>query len=223
MKKYQAILAGAALLAVPALCSATLVESFESGTLNGWNADTVNGATGTVNMDRASDGIYSYGNTFTVSSNFAGYSVKGVIDNYDARSFIDAGTTTMSVDVYSDWTNPNGWSLYANTIVLTLNYEGGYHTLAPTSGGLSNGSFQTLTYDVSAYAAEMADPGLSYSTISFGWNTGTYGATDGQEGYDNGTQTLAIDNVQVIPEPATIGLLGVAGVGLLAFRRRIKM
>ena len=41
----------------------------------------------------------------------------------------------------------------------------------------------------------------------------------GQLSDDNGAQ---VDNINVIPEPATIGLMGVFGVGLMLSRRRFK-
>ena len=198
-------------------------ESFESGTLDGWNADAMNGTTGLVNTDRASDGIYSYGNTFTVPASFAGYSVTTILDYGNARDFIDAGTTSLSLDAYSNWTNPNGWSLYDNSIKLVLNYQGGYQVLDAASGSLVNGSFEAISFDLSPWATTITAPGLSYSQLQIAWKIGTYGVNDGLDGLDNGTQTLAIDKittVEAVPEPATAALAAMAGTAFMFLRRR---
>ncbi len=222
MNKYKVMLAGAALLAVPALCSAALVTSFESGTFDGWWAESPNGVTTTVNTDRASDGSYSAGVSFAVTTNLSGWTANGIVSG-DARSFVTAGSTELTVDVYSDWANANNWGVYANEVHLILNYEGGWTTVAPTAGSLANGSFQTLTYDLTPYAATISDPGLSYSVLGFGWVLGTWAGDDFGATYtDNGTQTIAIDNIEVIPEPATMGLVAFAGAGVLLIRRRFR-
>ena len=225
MKKYKYMLAGAALLAVPALCSAALVTSFETGDLDGWTAGTINGSTTTVSMDHASDGSYGADSSFTVAASMAGDKVFALL-NQDARSFMNAGSTALSMDVYSDWANANSWGVYANEITLILNYEGGWKTVAPTAGSLVNGSFQTLTFDMTPWAATITDAGLGYSQVGIAWHIGTWAG----DGYsqdpvvytDNGTQTLAVDNIQVIPEPTTLGMATFAGAGILFIRRRLK-
>ncbi len=223
MKKYKYMLAGAALLAIPALCSAGLVysNSFETADFNGWWAD----GAATVNTDRASDGIYSAGVSFAVTTNIfgGGWGAVGIVSG-DARSFVDANTTMVTVDVYSDWANANNWGVYKNDVDLILNYEGDWQSVAPTTGSLVNGSFQTLTYDLTPYAATISDPGLAYSVLGFAWTLGTWaGDGFGATYTDNGTQTLAIDNINVIPEPATIGLVAFAGAGVLFVRRRFRI
>ena len=72
MSQHKGLMTGVVMLAVPGLCSATLVTSFESGTLDGWTAVAMNGSVGTVSELRASDGTYSYGNAFTVPASYAG-------------------------------------------------------------------------------------------------------------------------------------------------------
>ena len=123
----------------------------------------------------------------------------------------------MALDAYSNWTNPNGWGVYANTINLILNYEGGWQQLSPTSGGLVNGTFQSFTFNIAPHAAAIVNPALSYSIVSVAWHVGTWA----DDGLDNGTQTLAIDNINVIPEPMTMGLMAFAGAGIAFIRRRL--
>ena len=198
-------------------------ESFESGTLNGWTAGTLNGSVGTVNTVRASDGTYSYGNSFTVPASFSGWTMNTILE-LDARSYLNAGATSLSVDVYSDWTNPNGWGVYGNSIRLLLNYEGGWNPVEPTSGSLANGSFQTFTFNLAPHAATITNPSLSYSTIGFAWFVGTWAGDGGGSTYtDNGTQTFAIDDIvvsQPVPEPSTFALFGLGTLGTILYRRR---
>lgn len=195
-------------------------ESFESGTFDGWNAGILNGSLGTVNGDRASDGTFSFGNLFTVPASFSGWTMNNLLDR-DARTFLNSGATTMSLDVYSDWANPNGWGVYGNAINLVLNYEGGWTSVSPTSGGLVNGSFQTLSFDLTSYAATITNPGLSYSSVSISWFVGTWAG--GGDGLPNGTQTFAIDKIlvtQPVPEPGSAALLGLGLSAFAVFRRR---
>jgi hypothetical protein len=219
--KVVAGLVASALLGFSPAAFGNYSESFESGTLSGWTAGTLNGSLGTVNSDRASDGTYSFGNSFTVPASFSGWTMNTLLE-IDPRTVMNAGATSLSVDVYSDWANPNGWGVYGNTINLLLNYEGGWTPVGPTSGGLVNGSFQTLTFDLTPHAATITNPGLSYSSIGFAWFVGTWAG--GDDGLANGTQTFAIDNIVVIqpvPEPGAVTLLGLGLSALLAFRRRM--
>jgi hypothetical protein len=198
-------------------------ESFESGGLSGWSAGTLNGSLGAVNNVRASDGTYSFGNSFTVPASFSGWTVNSIME-IDPRSFMNAGATSLSFDVYSDWLNPNGWGVYGNSIKLILNNSSGWSTIDPVSGSLANGTFQTLTFNLAPHAAIITNPGLGWSSIGIAWHVGTWAGDGGGGVYtDNGTQTFAIDNIvvtQPVPEPGTTALLGLGLSALMVFRRR---
>jgi hypothetical protein len=213
-------LVAAAMLSLLPAAFGNYTESFESGDLSGWSAGTLNGSLGAVNNVRASNGTYSFGNSFTVPASFSGWTVNTLLD-IDPRTFMNAGATSLSVDVYSDWANPNGWGVYGNEMKLLLNYEGSWNPVSAISGGLVNGSFQTLTFDLTPHAATITNPGLSYSSIGFAWFVGTWAG--GGDGLPNGTQTFAVDNIMVtqpVPEPGTTALLGLGLSALVAFRRR---
>lgn len=211
---------------------AVVVESFESGTFNGWTAGTLNGVTTTVSTDFASDGTHGATTSFTVPGSFGGWSANTILE-IDPRTIMDGNATTLTIDVRSDWSNPNGWGVYGNTIMLVLNNSSGWTAVAPTSGSLANGSFQTLTWDLTLplnnptgnmtpIVEAITDPGLGWSTLGIAWHVGTW-AGDGGTGEvytDNGTQTLAVDNITItsVPEPSSAVAL-LAG-GLLMFRRR---
>ena len=194
-----------------------VVESFESGTLNGWVSGTLNGASTTVDMVRATDGTFSAANSFTVPASFSGWTVNTILES-DPRSFMDEQALTLTLDVYSQWANPNGWGVYGNTIMLILNNSNGWQAVAPTSGALANGAFSTLTWDMTPYAAAITDPGLGYSSLGIAWHVGTWAG--GGDGLDNGTQTFAIDNITVTTVPEPSSALALLSTGLMTFRRR---
>ncbi len=218
-KALAGLVASAVLGFLPAAFG-NYTESFEDGTLSGWSAGTLNGSLGAVNNVRASNGTYSFGNSFTVPASFSGWTVNTLLER-DARTFLNAGATSMSLDVYSDLPNPNGWGFYGNNINLVLNYQGGWVKVDPTAGSLVNGSFQTLTFDLTPHAATITNPGLSYSSLGIAWFVGTWAG--GGDGLDNGTQTFAVDNIvvtQPVPEPSSMVLAGLGAASLLIFRRR---
>jgi hypothetical protein len=204
------------LVSMPAARGA-VVESFESGTLNGWSAGTLNGATTTVDLVRATDGTYSAANSFAVPASFSGWTVNTILET-DPRGFMDEGTTTLTLDVYSDWTNPNGWGVYGNTLMLILNNSNGWNAIAPTSGALVNGAFATLTWDMTPYAAGITNPSLGWSSLGIAWHVGTWAG--GGDGLNNGTQTFGIDNITVTTVPEPSSAMALLGAGLMAFRRR---
>lgn len=195
---------------------ADYTESFESGDLSGWNADDLNGSVGTVNTSLASDGTYGYSNTFVVPATWAGWGTHSITSLGDVRPILNPGATSLVVDVYSNWDNPNSWGAYSNTINLIVNYEGTWSNLSPTSGSFTNGSFATFTFDISGHAAAMTNPALGYSQFQIAWLLGTWDNSAAA-----GNQTFAVDNIRIvqpIPEPASLSLLGLAG--LAAIRRR---
>jgi len=224
-KRFQVVagLLASALFGLSPAAFGNYAESFEDGTLSGWSAGTLNGAIGAVNSVRASDGTYSFGNSFTVPASFSGWTVNSILEK-DPRTFMNAGATSLSFDIYSDWANPNGWGVYGNSIKLILNNSSGWSTIDPVSGNLANGTFQTITFNLAPHAATITDPSLGWSSVGIAWHVGTWAGDGGGAVYtDNGTQTFAIDNIvvtQPVPEPASMALAELGAVALFVFRRR---
>jgi hypothetical protein len=194
------------------------VYSFEDATTGPWTA-VDRGGTASVNTVRASDGSYSFENAFQVPANFAGWTINGLFSTY-APDVLNATATSISVDVYKDWSNPNGWGVYGNDMRLVFNNNHGWSPVSPTSATPTAGGFTTFTFDVTPYAANAVDPLNTYSGLDIAWFVGTW-ADNGQP---NGTATIAIDNiniVQAVPEPGSFALLGFGSLGAMIFRRRV--
>ena len=203
-------------LCLSGVASAALITSFETGDFDGWNAGSPFGSPTVVNSNRASDGVYSTESVFTVPSNYGGWGKHTLISRGTADIGITSGTTHITLDAYTNW-DPAGWGVYGNQIELTLNYEGVWTQIAPVSGGPVNGSFTTLTYDISAHAAAMTNPALAYSAVEVVWFLGTW-----QAGPDV-VQTISIDNIHgnnLVPEPASAALAASCALAWCATRRR---
>jgi hypothetical protein len=207
------------LLCLAGVASADSVTSFETGDFDGWTAESPFGSPAVVNTNRASDGVYSTESVFTVPNNYGGWGKHALISIGTGDLGISSSTTEISMDVYVDW-NLDGWGVYGNQIELTLNYQGFYGQIGPSSGSLTEGAFSTLTFDVSGHAAAMTNPGISYSQVQVAWYLGTW-----QAGPD-AVQTISIDNINAnnlggtIPEPASLALLASCVLGWCGTRPR---
>ncbi len=228
MNKYKAIMAGVALLAVPALCSAGVIfqQDFEGYALGTPGSNTViwaysgPGANQTnINSIISYNGsqAYSYHEDASgeVGTDWYWYGGLGAgIASPGALVGTTPADLTASVDV----------ALVGATAPIDIKFS------------QYNASVNSNTWEA-VYTGTMATDG-SVTTMNFALNTGTelgtwdstlgldfssgYGPT--QFGNDDGNQVI-IDNltVSVIPEPATLGLIGFAGVGVLFVRRRFKI
>ncbi|HLP75502.1 MAG TPA: PEP-CTERM sorting domain-containing protein [Candidatus Paceibacterota bacterium] len=218
MRKLEVVCGSIAFATLGVLpCAFGSVYSFEDATSGPWNA-VDRGGTTSVNTDRASDGSYSFANVFQVPANFAGWTVNGLFSTY-APTVMNATATSISVDVYKDWSNPNGWGVYGNDMRLVFNNNHGWNAVSPTSSTPAAGGFTTYTFDVTPYAANAVDPLNSYSGLDIAWFVGTW-ADNGQP---NGTATIAVDNIvitQSVPEPSSFALLGLGSLGMMIYRRR---
>jgi hypothetical protein len=101
-------------------------------------------------------------------------------------------------DVAINSDSPSGWKQYTPTDLVNPSYPGSWDP-----AGWGNNT-RTLTWDLSSYNPT----GATWMQLIFSSNFG--GTTPGK---------YYIDNVQLIPEPATICLLGLGGLALLRKKR----
>lgn len=92
--------------------------------------------------------------------------------------------------------------------------------------GLSSGSDGVGVFDASNVLLDSVSFGAATSNVSFGYNpsTSTFGALSavGVNGaFQSANAANNVGSPGVVPEPATLGLLGCAGSLLLARRRRV--
>jgi hypothetical protein len=120
---------------------------------------------------------------------------------------------------------------------------GGGNLLFGTSDRMGKNGVETVLYDtgVSAEAAANGSATISFDPSTGGWTiTGSYNgqdfATTGSSFLDNtytgvatdylglysraGSDTVALSNMTVVPEPMTLSVLGLGGVALIKRRRR---
>ncbi len=225
--KVVAGLVASAMLSMAPGAFGALIEGFESGTTGLWGAGDAGGLSPTtaVNSTRGTEGTLSFESSFTVGNGSYGWSPRGILGAY-APSVLTAGATTLSMDIYQDWANPEGWGLWANTFNLIFNNNsalanGGWKIVSPaTVTDLSSG-WKTFSFDVTGYVAAALDPLNGWSGLDIVWFVG--GGPDGFVGA-NGVQTISVDNINLqataVPEPSGIVLASLGAASLLMFRRR---
>jgi len=167
------------LVCVSATQAAVVVEPFESGQFNGWAAKTLDGVVTTVSTDRATDGVFGGGSSFIEPASFSDRTVNMVIGK-DPRGFMEAGSTTLTVGVYSNWSNSNGWGVYGDTKMLILNNSHIWTAVAPSSASLMNEAFSPFTWDMPPMLERprIGDSAIPSSLPPGTWEPGLEGRTD---------------------------------------------
>ncbi len=228
MNKYKAMLAGVALMAVPALCSAGIVyqQDFESYTNGTPGSNTVMWSySGDANQTSVVEvNTYNGSKAFIFTENGAAangtswywYAGFGTDFAYDGGLLETTSPADVSVSfdvALVGATAPINFNLGQWDPAITNNsWTATYVGSMPTDGSVTTVSFTLDTVQDGG----TWDPakGLNFSA---GFNNGQFGLDDGNQ--------VIIDNIMVtvIPEPATIGLVAFAGAGVLFVRRRFRV
>ncbi|MBN2163382.1 MAG: PEP-CTERM sorting domain-containing protein [Pontiellaceae bacterium] len=147
-------------------------------------------------------------------------------DPYWSDGFGD-GNKWMEANVYREHT------LLAGETSATMEYSVGafdldsrytlqafVKTLDPNAGWATTYSdYQTIDAAAGTVSLTMDTTGYDGQILQFGF---VMNGLNANPATDWGSATVTMETLDVIPEPATIGLLGAAGVAMLAARRRLR-
>ena len=204
MKKYNALLVATALLAVPAISSANIViGDFEGGLVNGWyeSGTTAESSTTGITLNAASLKVTD------ADGGWGGGVERPLLGDTDAVNAFLASGAKVTADITVVGSEVTEWM----QVGLIINADGYWGAV----------DFANLNWDETNYGVEFEIPADAQSGIAaggMGWlNVGLVMNASG-----NGASSFYVDNVQIIPEPATIGLFGLAGAALLVSRRHFK-
>ena len=210
MSKHKAIMAVVSLLALPAISSAVLIGNFEGG-LDGWSPSGAN----TLSNSATGVSLGSEAAVFTATGGGWGPTMSLDILGHADEAAILAAIAAPGSKLTADITgfggapeNPGWWAQAA----LLVNAEGTWEAIG-MQGLALNGTPTTYEWTFTGTAKTGIANGKAlntYAQVAILTNGGT-------------PTTLHVDNIQIIPEPATIGLVAVFGGGMLFIRRRLKV
>lgn len=209
MNRYKAMLAGVALLAVTTVSMAgILIGDFEGG-LDGWSVDGV-----VITNDTS--GVTLGTGSLQVTDSDGGWGANiwiPLLGQSNSTEMVTAATqpgakVTMDVTAIGA-ENPGGWlqlGLYINA-----------------DGYWGQPSWAGIALDGTTATIELPFDADSQTGIATGAGNASYANLGVMFNAPGDTTTYYVDNVQIIPEPATIGLSAFAGIGILFIRRRFMI
>lgn len=212
MSKKLVVLCVTLLLASYASATSNvLIGSWEEGTNEGWADHPATEATGWTATIYVDDPLVMP-SKYQYSTDWA--SAGGVVS---LKSVVDGWGQFMRVDVHSNWFDNSqiefdmhvegtgtGWGGQVAQMQLST-ATAGWTNMANSTFSTAFGGTIHCVYDYTTYkGASYANPADAYGSIIFALNASDPGSS------------VFIDNVQLtIPEPATMGLLGLGGLALL--------
>ena len=200
---FTAAIVAAVLLAQSV--SAQLLESWE-GSLDGWTVQNADYTYAPATKFGVTDGTYSAALIGTAAPNYGGMLLSPYEMSYTTAL---GGATSLSFDVYAP---AGGFGYYLQFDVDINNADTGFLSLDSYSypGIGPDGNEHTITIAMPAgVAAALA---ASSNPTQFQIQVGG--------GYTDGSETLYLDNLRVVPEPSAFALLGFGVLALVGVARR---
>ncbi len=186
-----------------------LIANFEEDGLDyGWGGGTTTIVAGTGNT------LDDQALAVDIGNGEWGGTVEFYVGGTPAQSALGSvGQVTMDITTFSE-DFPAGWA----EVALLVNAEGMWNAF--DYQGVVFGTTQTVTFQLPAEAMAIFAGTPSYANIGLLSNTGgmEYDGISGDPLYPT-MGIYYIDNIQVVPEPATMALLGLGGLSLIRRKR----